>query len=83
MVIWFLVLVEVSRRCVESLFGLIHPQECKNNCLLGLMESIIVTISLGEYNNDNSYIREEVNARGVGTSRPQSFASFKGGFARE
>jgi hypothetical protein len=52
-VIWLLVLVKVSRRCVESLFVLIHPQECKNQCLLGLMESITVTISLGKYNNDN------------------------------
>jgi hypothetical protein len=53
-IIWLLVLVKFSIRCVESLFGLIHPQECKNQCLLGLMESITVTISLGEYNNDNA-----------------------------
>jgi hypothetical protein len=47
-VIWMLVLVKVSRRCVENLFGLIHPQECKNQCLLGLMESTTVTILLGK-----------------------------------
>jgi hypothetical protein len=34
-VIWLLVLVKFSRRCFESLFGLIHPQECRNQCVLG------------------------------------------------
>jgi hypothetical protein len=53
-VIWLLVLVKVLRICVESLFGLIHPQECKNQCLLGIMESITITISLGKDNDDNA-----------------------------
>ena len=38
------------------------------------MESITVTILLGKYNNDNAWLREEVNARGVDTSRPQEFS---------
>jgi hypothetical protein len=46
--------VKVSGRCVEILFGLIHPQECKNQCLLGVMDSITITILLGKYNNDNA-----------------------------
>jgi hypothetical protein len=41
------------------------------------MESIIVTISLGKLNNDNAYLREEVDARGVGTSRPQASKSLR------
>ena len=54
------------------MFDLIHPQEYINQCLLGAYGVNNSNNITWEINNDNAYLREEVDARGVGTSRPHA-----------